>query len=71
MTLGFNLFEEHEFNSLFPDAKNGRESLFRDLLLRLITADYGVRSRSSEDLRDYRKSEIEGLVIALHALKDD
>tara|TARA_R110000822_G_scaffold42142_13_gene114886 strand:+ start:1469 stop:1723 length:255 start_codon:yes stop_codon:yes gene_type:complete len=74
----FNLFEENDFNSIFPEPRNGKESLQRDLFRQLMRSEL-MRSdclanrsgRLNEEMIKFTKEKIEALVIALTALKNE
>tara|TARA_R110000796_G_scaffold23332_4_gene66918 strand:- start:375 stop:614 length:240 start_codon:yes stop_codon:yes gene_type:complete len=72
----FNLFEENDFNSVFPEPRNGKESLQRDLFRQLMRSD-SLANRSDrltkrdEEMIKLTKEEIDALVIALQALKEE
>tara|TARA_R100001369_G_scaffold22388_1_gene40784 strand:- start:190 stop:432 length:243 start_codon:yes stop_codon:yes gene_type:complete len=72
----FNLFEENEFNSVFPEPRNGKEVLQRDLFLQLMRSDSlanrsGRLTKRDEEMIKRAKEEIDALVIALTALKEE
>ena len=72
----FNLFEENDFNSIFPEPR--KESLQRDLFRQLMRSEL-MRSdclanrsgRLNEEMIKFTKEKIEALVIALTALKNE
>ena len=69
----FNLFEENDFNSIFPEPRNGKEVLQRDLFRQLMRSD-SLANRSgrlNEEMIKFTKEKIEALVIALTALKNE
>ena len=72
----FNLFEENDFNSVFPEPRNGKESLQRDLFRQLMRSDClanrsGRLTKRDEEMIKLTKEEIDALVIALQALKEE
>jgi hypothetical protein len=73
MTLSFNLFDEHDFASLFPEVKSGKEQLQRDLLLDLIRADFAARSGAggNTELAKWNVEKVESLAVALQALTEN
>jgi len=73
MTLSFNLFDEHDFASLFPEIKSGQKQLQHDLLLDLIRADFSARSGAGGDpeLAKWNVEKVEALAVALQALTEE
>ena len=73
MTISFNLFEKHDFASLFPEVKSGKEQLQRDLLLDLIQADFSARSGAGGDteVAKHNVEKVEALAVALQTLKEE
>jgi hypothetical protein len=73
MTLSFNLFDEYDFASLFPEIKSGKKQLQHDLLLDLIRADFFARSGAGGDteLAKYNVEKVEALAVALQSLTEN
>ena len=71
----FNLFQEYEFNSVFAEPRNGKEALQRDLFRQLMRSDSLLRSgrlaERDEEMIKRTEEEIDALVIALRALKEE
>ena len=76
--MAIDLLEENDFNSVFPDSRNGKESLQRDLFRQLMRSELmrndhlaNRSGRPNEEMIKFTKEKIDALVIALTALKNE
>jgi hypothetical protein len=73
MNIAFNLFEEHDFESLLSEVTSAKERLQRELLLDIIRSDFSARSGAGGDtaVAKYNAERVEALALALQALKEE
>lgn len=65
----FNLFEDHDFDRVFPTPTTGKDRVQRDLFKKLMQNDFATRKGTRDaELTTHLIEEMDALVVALEAL---